>query len=137
MFCKIEGNILHTGLDAALLQDFTQQMSYQASSPHSSSFTEDNLQHKTVDLESLDYYALDMLPTATTSSSQQPGPSAAAFNSDSSIPSRSNRKKEATDRDLLAIQPGGRRSGGLTRKTYAWEEEDFGLDPNPASAQVS
>ena len=114
------------------MQDFTQQMSYQASSPHSSSFTEDNLQHKTVDLESLEYYALDMLPTAATSS-RQPGPSP-TFNSDSS--SRSNRKKEATDRDLLAIQP-GRRSGGLTRKTYAWEEEDFGLDPNPASAQVS
>jgi len=120
-------------LDAALLQDFTQQMSFQASSPHSSSFTED-LQHRTVDLESLDYYAVDMFPPSTTS--RQPDlastvTAAAATNSGSSR-NTTNKKKEASDRDLLVIKPG--RSSGVARKTYPWEEEDFGLE---AAAQVS
>ena len=106
------------GFDAALLlQDFTQQLSYQASSPHSSSFADD-LQHKTVDLESLDYYALDMFPPTA----RQPD-----------LAGTSRKKDGGGGRRSTCGGSGSGGGGGLARKTYAWEEEDFGL----LDAQVS
>ncbi len=123
----LNGSVI-AGLDAALLQDFTQQMSFQASSPHSSSFTED-LQHRTVDLESLDYYAVDMFPPSTAARQPDLTTTAAAAATTNSGSSRNIKKKEAVDRDFLVIKP-----GRSTRKSYPWEEEDFGLE---AAAQVS